>query len=155
MGEIRQYVFSVICVGTLCGVMQLLVTGVGRSSANFVTGLIVTMVAIAPLLRGEFNMNINMDQFAENRHMTILDGQSVAEKTFRAHIKEYTETYILDKAEALGAEISVDVQLDPDTLSVPIAVIVTGAVSPYKKQQLVECLARDLGIDKEQQRWIS
>ena len=155
MGEIRQYVFSVICISLICGIMQLLVTGKRGSSVKLLTGLMVTIVAIGPVLNGDIDLNFDVEKIADNRQWAILDGEMAAQESLSAYIKESTETYILDKADALGADISVDVELDNDSLPVPFAVTVSGLISPYTKQQLIGYMSEELGINEENQRWIS
>jgi hypothetical protein len=61
----------------------------------------------------------------------------------------------LDKATALGAEISVQVHLSGDALPAPNGVTVEGAISPYGKTKLSGILEKDLGIPMEAQTWIS
>ena len=136
-------------------VMQQLVTGVRGTSIKLIVGLMVTIVAIGPLLKGEFNLRLDMEKFSDNRQWLIRDGEAAAQETLSTYIKKRTETYILERTVILGADVSVDVQLSSDAVPTPFAVTVTGGISPYEKQQLSGCIEDELGIDREQQRWIS
>ena len=55
-------------------------------------------------------------------------------------IKSRCETYILDKAAGLGAEITVCVTLTDAAYPVPKKVTVTGQVAPYAKARLQKIL---------------
>ena len=59
----------------------------------------------------------------------------------------------MDKAESLGAELTVEVTLSDDELMVPCAVKLSGAISPYAKKVLSDTIAKDLGIQVEEQIW--
>ena len=155
MGEIRRYLFSVICMVVICGLIEKMFVGTERSIIKFITGLMVTLAAITPILRGELLVDMNWDSIPIAQRWAVSDGEDAAQNTLRAYIKEGTETYILGKARDLGADILVDVELDSAALPTPTAVTVNGAISPYAKRQLMDCITRDLGIDEDQQRWIS
>lgn len=155
MGEIRQYLFSVLCIVVICGLVEMLFAGTARSIMKFITGLMVTIVAMSPILRGEFLLEADWDRIVIDQQWAVNDGEAAAQNALGAYIKGDTETYILGKASELGAEILVDVELDNASPPIPSAVTVKGTVSPYAKRQLTDCIERDLGIDEDQQRWIS
>lgn len=155
MGEIRQYLFSVICIVVICGLLELLFTGAERSIVKFVTGLMVMIVAISPILRGEILLEADWDGILIDQQRAVNDGEAAAQNVLSAYIKEDAETYILGKARELGADILVDVELDNASLPTLSSVTVKGMVSPYAKRQLMDCIEQDLGIDGDQQRWIS
>jgi len=157
VSSIRQYLLSVICMVVVCGIMQLFITsGPTGSVIKMIAGLIVTVVVINPLLKNrdlqwDFQINdINLDS-----EFAIAEGKRKSAKMFSELIKEKTQTYILNKAEAMGANISVEIQLQKDNPTVIDSVTVLGDVSPYVKRQLLDCLRLDLGIAEEDQIWIS
>lgn len=155
MGEIRQYIFSLICVAVICGLLQMLFTGSTQSIVKFVSGLMVTIVAVTPIMDGEFILEPNWDDISFDSKLVIAEGEAVAQKALRSHIKEGAETYILGKAESLGAGITVDVELENSSVPKPISIMIQGEVSPYVKQKLSDYIQRDLGVNEEYQRWIS
>ena len=62
--------------------------------------------------------------------------------------------YLLKEAEEMGLDITAEVKMcetDPPT---PQQVIIAGTVSPYKKQVLAKMISDDLGISRENQRWM-
>ena len=65
-------------------------------------------------------------------------------------IKQKTETYILDKANALGAEITVQVVLED---YIPAGVTIMGDVSPFVKSNLSASITQELNIPPEEQIW--
>ena len=67
-------------------------------------------------------------------------------------ISEQTEAYILDKAADLHANLHVEVTVGEDNL--PTAVTLSGEASPYARRQIQAIIANDLGISKENQKWI-
>ncbi len=155
MSEIRQYIFSVVCCSVICGFIQILFTGSAQSAVKFVTGLVLVIVVINPLIQGTPLLNLNWESLIIDRQLAVQEGEISGQNAMRAYIKESTETYILDKAMEMGADVMVEVEVDESTLPVPISVMVKGMVSPHTKQKLKDIIQEDLGITKDQQRWIS
>ena len=79
-------------------------------------------------------------------------GENLARDSMADIIKEETEAYILDKAADLHAKLHVEVTVGEDSL--PTAVTLSGEASPYARRQIQAIIANDLGIAKENQKWI-
>ena len=79
-------------------------------------------------------------------------GENLARDSMADIIKEETEAYILDKAADLHANLHVEVIVGEDNL--PTAVTLSGEASPYARRQIQAIIANDLGISKENQKWI-
>ena len=79
-------------------------------------------------------------------------GENLARDSMADIIKEETEAYILDKAADLHANLHVEVTVGEDNL--PTAVTLSGEASPYARRQIQAIIANDLGIAKENQKWI-
>lgn len=79
-------------------------------------------------------------------------GENLARDSMADIIKEETEAYILDKAADLHANLRVEVAVGEDNL--PAAVTIFGEASPYARRQIQAMIANDLGISKENQKWI-
>lgn len=157
MGSIRQYILSVICIAVLCGLAQALFS---KSSTHtlvkLITGLMVTITVIGPLLRQtDFSLGAYLDRISADGSWAVAEGEEAAIQAMSARIKEKTETYILDKAVQMGATITVDVKLEEGMPPTPAEITVKGTVSPYVKKQLSDCLRNDLGIPEDKQIWIS
>jgi len=59
----------------------------------------------------------------------------------------------LDKANRMGLQISVEVELDDKRGNIPCGVTVTGKLSPYARTALGAYMEETLGIAKEKQKW--
>ena len=79
-------------------------------------------------------------------------GENLARDSMADIIKEETEAYILDKAADLHENLRVEVAVGEDNL--PAAVTISGGASPYARRQIQAMIANDLGISKENQKWI-
>ena len=78
---------------------------------------------------------------------------TVAENEKSRIIKMQTEAYISNKAESMGADIDVVVQLSEQEPIVPISVSITGDVSPYIKSRLQQIISNDIGLCEEALQW--
>jgi len=151
---IYKYIFSVICAGILCGILAQLSDKQGSVSVliRFLSGLFMTIVLISPLKEIDLS-NLIPDNLtvSADADSIIEEGVIRTESSVQLVIKDTVEEYILDKAQKLGAQLSVEVTLDQNKL--PVFVTVSGSVSPYAKRVLSEMMQDDLGICKEQQQW--
>ena len=68
-------------------------------------------------------------------------------------VQEHTEAYIVDKATALHASLSAQVTVSDDEIPIPVAVRLTGAVSPNVRRQMEDFIQEELGITRENQKW--
>ena len=98
---------------------------------------------------------MNFSQYLKDSDISVQDGIDSARQASSEYIKSKSETYILNKAEEMGAHVSVDVVLSDSELPVPAQITLCGAVSPYAKQRLVDCIQNELGIAEDEQTWIS
>jgi len=156
MNTVYRYLFCVICTVVLCGIIRILFSGYHHSIMKLVTGLVVTVVMFSPILGNSgYLLNINFSQYLEESDFSVQDGIDAARQASNEYIKSKSETYILNKAEEMGAHVSVDVVLSDSELPVPAQITLCGAVSPYIRQQLVDCIQNELGIAEDEQIWIS
>ena len=81
------------------------------------------------------------------------EGSKIAEAQIAEIIITQAEAYILDKANSLGLQITVEVELDDSNNSVPCGAVINGAASPYAKGTLKGYMQEQLGIPKENQIW--
>lgn len=85
---------------------------------------------------------------------TAAQGWAESKELIKERIIEHTRSYILEKAQALGANLEVEVELSDDDIPIPVAVSMIGKVSPYAKRSLTKIITEDLGIEKEKLTWI-
>lgn len=155
MEQIRQYLLTIICAAVFCGILEAIPSSKAGSEAmrKLLCGLFLTATVTAPLLRmdpsdwivPESSIQSEAEGFAQA-------GFAAAEEARNARIIEAAEAYILDKAAAMEVSLNAQVQVTED--GVPEAVTLHGSCSPYARQMLMAAIASDLGIPKENQRWI-
>lgn len=156
MEAIRQYVLSAVCITVICGLVQMIFPSDKRSVINFVTGLIIMVVVIAPVLSvDELSFDAMFEQICTDGEWAVKEGQEAAMQTSSVFIKEKVETYISNRAAQMGADVSAVVTLEPEPPLAPKEITLKGTVSPYVKQQLGACIEKELGIAEENQLWIS
>lgn len=154
MEALRLYIISVVAAALLCGI----VTGLmpqGRASQiiRMVCGLFLAYTVLAGLTGLDLQIpDWDVLAVTDARQAAAL-GESLGEAALTQVIKEQTEAYILDKAAVLGLSLEVEVSLDES--QVPQSVVLEGQAFPYERQQLQNTIARELGIAKENQQWIS
>lgn len=156
MDSVRQVVVSILTASVICGIVTKLVgeKGVSGAVTKMICGLFLMFTLISPIkeLRLESMADLASDLSLDAQYAAS-EGEQQTRDALRGVIKERSETYILDKAAGMDATISVCVELSEDDLPVPIAVSLSGAVSPYTKGRLTSIITQDLGIPKEAQTW--
>lgn len=95
---------------------------------------------------------IDLD-FQRSAQQAVDQGKEESQKAMAQIIKQETAAYILEKAQSLGAQIQVSVEVSDADLPIPVGVRISGTVAPYAKVQLQTFLEQQLGISKENQRW--
>lgn len=157
MDAVRGYLLSITSAALCCGVLSGILgkRGVYGSTVKFLCGVVMLISVVGPLL------NVKLDSFVEyfdnlsaEASAVVSIGDEAALKQNADIIKERTAAYILDKANSLGAELTVEVTLSDTAPRVPCAVRLRGTITPYAKKVLSELIARDLGIKTEEQTWI-
>lgn len=69
-------------------------------------------------------------------------------------ITDQTESYILDKAQALGLQLTAEVTTRiSDYYPVPWSVRLQGTADAYQRRTLTEYISQELGIPEERQEW--
>ncbi len=155
MDALREYIFSVTGAAVICAVLTQLSAGAGKHSTmiRLLGGLFLTFTVIRPVADIRFDDWSDYTLYIqEDAQEAISAGEDFAGESLEAIIKQETQAYILDKASSLGAEITVEVILDGE--SVPKEVYIQGEISPYAKSKLQDILLEDVGIAKENQIWI-
>ena len=157
MGDLSGYLYGIICVAVICAVIT---TIAPKSKATgkvvqMLTGLILLFSILKPIKNielgriGDFTDDLSMES-----QRIIAAGVESSVQTLRGVIKQKCESYVMEKAKQLGADISVEIEIAEGNNPIPTAVKVTGTVSPYVKERLSGILVSDLNIPREQQKWI-
>jgi stage III sporulation protein AF len=155
MEPIREYLLSVSVAAMFCAVARRLLERKGTPAAmgKLLTGLFMTFTVLSPLTDLSIGpLRDFTEDFRQQAQQAVQEGEAYANSSLRKGISERTKAYILDKAEAFGADLQVDVILSDDLYPVPEQVRLSGNVSPYAKMQLKKILV-ELGISEENQIW--
>ena len=154
MEALRQYVISVVAAAMLCGiVVRLFPNGSGKQVGKLICGLFLAYTVLSPISRVDFSKLPDFSlRCMDDAEDAAAMGENLARDSMADIIKEETEAYILDKAADLHANLHVEVTVGEDNL--PAAVTISGEASPYARRQIQAMIANDLGISKENQKWI-
>lgn len=154
MAELGRYILSVTAAALILGILSSMLDQKGSTAAllRLVGGLFLTFTIIQPV--AGFDM-ADIAAFAEDFYAegeaAAASGEWIASQERSAIIKEGVTAYILDKAEAYGTCLTVEVSLDE--AEIPVELRISGHVSPYAKAKLESTIETDLGISKENQLW--
>ena len=131
--------------------------GISGQGARLGAGLLVLSAMIAPL--GKLDLTAGAVAAARRSYTGVMEADDLELETNRrmeALITGAAETYILDKAQAMGLSLEAEVTLRlQDRYPVPWSVSLRGTVNAAQKQQLEALLEQDLGIPPERQEWCS
>lgn len=152
MGSIADYLLRIVSIAILCGVfLSLTEKGPFAKPIRLLSGLILTVALVKPVLGiSQNDLEFSSLSFKEDAVAAVSYGQNTADQILDSVITERLVTYIEDKAEALGADITVTVSIrdhEPDSVSF------IGRISPYTKSQLSRWITTELGIPEEAQYW--
>ena len=151
----RAYILSVIAAALVTAVLGTL-AGSGPMGKLFklLAGIFMALTVVSPLLQVEVpDPEAWFASYTHAGQAAAAQGAEMAEEAQQAFIKTQVETYILDKAALYGAELAVEAALDGE--GIPVGVTLTGEISPYAKERLVQIIREDLGLGEEAQQWCS
>ena len=157
MNQVGQYVFSVSAAAIVIAVLRPFIDGKGATSAitKILCGIFLMLTILSPLTKISLSHWDDWTSDLEtDASQVVASGQLAAKKELEAIITQQVQTYILDKGKDYNASLSATVILSDDAIPVPIGVTIQGSISPYGKRQMQNCIAKELGIAKEDQTWI-
>lgn len=157
MNAIREYLLTVTAAAIVCSIAKHLAGD--KSTAGKITkvvsGIFLTITVISPIKNFQLSkMDGLLDDYRIMAYETAQSGADMANTAMGDIIKEKTEAYILEEAKKMDIDISVEVKLSESEPPIPDQVIITGIVSPYKKNVLSQYISDNLGISREKQKWI-
>ena len=158
MGELKQYILSIVAVCICCGIVGKITGGKSGSASiiNMACGIILSIAVISPAV----NINIGkldniFEDIKSDGDLYIHEAQNSSDQALRAIISDRVCAYVLEKASSYDCNISnVEVFLTSDDIPVPESVEIVGTFSPYGKNHLSGIFELNLGIPKERQQWI-
>lgn len=152
-----SYILRVVSTGFLCAIVQLFFDKSNKvySFVRLVCGMLLTLMVLTPILNSsQWQWDLNVLEMLPDASDIISEGESAAKSAMGQIISQKAQTYILDKANALGADIDVEIVLSDETLPKPCKATIRGTTSPYVRKQLTHVICEDLGISEEDQEWI-
>ena len=156
MIQIREYLISVTAAAVFCGILKSIAGEKGSMAGllRLLCGVFLALTVIRPMadIRLE-EWEFFTDQLQAEADRAVAEGEDYGKQALARRIKEEAETYILDKAQAFSGSITAEIYVNGDP-PVPVACTIRGEYSSYVKQELSTILETDLGIAKEDQRWI-
>lgn len=158
MSGVSGYLIKIVSAAVLCGILNYVTRGKGALSSmlKMISGIFIAVTVLSPLINIRFDHQIDaFNKYFETGMLYSGDGAAIATEQKSEFIKSATQTYILDKAVSLGAELEVEVILGDGEDDPYEAVLLRGKISPYAKEQLSLIIAKDLGISEEAQQWIN
>lgn len=156
MDTIREYLLSVTAAAMLCAVARRMLDKKGTPGAvgKLLTGLFMTFTVLSPLVGFSFGSVRDLTEDHEQlAQAAVQSGEKYASEALRESITEQLEAYVLDKADAMGAHIKVEITLSKDIYPVPEKIRISGQVAPYAKDRLKQIIKEELGVLEENQIW--
>lgn len=155
MRAIGEYIISVCTAALLCGILNsMMLKGPAKQLLKLVSGLFLAFCVISPV------SNIHLPDLAaisqevqEDAQSAVLSGEEMTDEALTESITRQLEAYILDKAESMGLHPQVEVILSDDGSYLPKAVTLWGDSPIVKRTKLIQEIAEDLGITKEDVQW--
>ena len=149
--------FASITATALIGVVLLSLVKDPRKQSilRTVAGLMLLLVVMKPLKVIDLQkLGQDMKRYLQKEFPTT-DYEELYQEKLRQQIISTTEKYIMEKAAALNAIISVTVELShgTDTYPVPCGIKIYGSVSKEQRTQLETYFTEELGIVPENIRW--
>lgn len=148
------YVIRLSVVAVAMGILlSMMPSGTSRTVLRLSGSILLTVIALSPLTE------LDLSELSGLRFSEMTDGETLAAMGMdaanderNAVILDKTTAYILDKAAALGVEITAQVELDGE--GIPESVRLQGNVPELIRRRLSYVLEQELGIPKEKQEWI-
>ena len=151
MDAIRRYVITLTAAAMLCALVKAITAG--RKGQEKILSLVCGIFLLATALGPLPDLSDPTAQVQAEAGRMASQAEDETKRQMAAIISEEAASYILDKADALGLQLEVQVELDAELL--PCGVRLQGAASPYARSQLSGQIETELGIPKERQVWSS
>lgn len=151
----KGYVLSIVIAAIISSISGSLLDG-NKSAGriiNILSGILMTVVLLTPFKNiSLISVPKHLEDITQDAKSYVEDGKSSAQYDIETIIKKRTEAYIVDKAKAMGLDISVEVHLD-DNNSIPCEVTLSGNLAPFEKGIICDFIEDKLSITKEHQQW--
>ena len=157
LDAIKNWIIAIAVSGILVSLIQALMPAGGVKKLS---GVICGAVLMLAIMGGILNVKFDTSEFmiADEKEVMNEYSEKLEETNLRLNksiIEDECRTYILDKAEKLGAHIVavVTAQYDSDGSCIPYSVSITGKCSDTIGTALGEYISENLNIPPERQFW--
>ena len=157
MDGIRDYLLQILSSALICSILTRLMGNKGllTEAVKLLAGIYMAISVLGPWLHlPKWDFTGLSGEITANADAITDSGKNSAYQAMADIIKAQTEAYILDKANALGASLTVEVSLTGGSVPYPHMVTLSGSISPYGKSVLITYISENLGISREDQTWI-
>ena len=152
MEAVREWITTVVMTTMLISVAQTMVPeGRIRKIFSFSGGLVLMLVLLQPVLEMDPDaMTWRPESYEKQIRACREELEQSARTEWETIIEQETTAYILEKADSLGMEISVEVQAETGEEGLPV---LTAELTGEPSEILEKYLAEELGIPRERQVW--
>lgn len=157
MESVREYLLGVTCASVFCGILCMLVDEKhsAGSLVKLLCGIFLSLTLLMPVAGNSIpELDLRQWEFTQEGKIAAEAGVEYARQAKMQLIKERTEAYIVDKARLYGLDLTVEVVVSGEETPAPEAAVIGGGASPYARTQLQQMMETELGIPKENQRWM-
>lgn len=153
MSGAAVYVLRLVCAACICALVRAMGgKGTGSGLRSLLAGAFLVLTALDP--KAELKLpQLDPEGILQEAEEASMSGARQAKQEQEAIISGAFESYIWNKANALGVEAAVQVELDEQLL--PCAAVITGALTEQEREALGRVLASELGLGEEEQTWIT
>ena len=156
--DFKAYLIRLTAAAILAALVRRMApTGGTGKAARLGAGLLILLTAFGPLVR--LDTVSAAKSFVEEAFydpLTVEDFSVETNNLLSDLISQEAETYILDKAQVNGLDLTVEVETKVvDTYPVPWSAVIRGSLTATEQVELSQIIAQDLGIPEERQEWWS
>ena len=121
---------------------------------KLLAGLFIALTVVSPWKGFHISdLSYYFDGLEVDSSNCVNSGMNAYTEALQTSIIDRTQAYILEKASSMGVELTASVTVSSDQPPVPIAVELSGNISPYNKNLLKQIIVKDLGIPEDAQKW--
>ncbi len=150
----KEYILGVIAVSITCSIILQMIPESGTKAVlHIVCGVLLTVIILQPVSGICMDDILKIQSYEPESVDAYLDiGTEVSDKMRSQYITDRYGAYVLDKAKAMGAEIVPLITVDESYT--PVFAEIQGEIAPETRERLEKILIEDMGITRENLRWI-
>lgn len=156
MQQLAEYIISVAAAAFLCGILNsLMLKGTAKEVLKLVCGLFLAFCVISPVADLRLPELADLGEgIQEEAREAVEAGEQMARESVSESISGQLEAYILDIAQSMGLDLTVDVFLEEGDGCLPESVTIQGDASDREKKEMTTQITDALGLTEEDILWI-